>query len=54
MKPQAWSAGFLRQEKKVALLCSLACASEANYGEAGAEGPKAGEAVAAEACAVDV
>ena len=31
MKPQAWSAGSLRQEKKVALLCSLACASEANY-----------------------
>ena len=31
VKPQAWSAGFLRQEKKVALLCSLACTSEANY-----------------------
>ena len=31
VKPQAWSAGSLRQEKKVALLCSLACASEANY-----------------------
>ena len=31
MKPQAWSAGSLRQEKKVALLCSLAFASEANY-----------------------
>ena len=26
MKPQGWSARSLRQEKKVALLCSLACA----------------------------